>query len=471
MTPSFFQYGINTNQQTYSMQNIPVTGKIPEWLEGNYIRNGPGMFNLNGKRVNHWFDAMGALHSFNIRNGKVDYVSRYIECESYQSAAENGTLKFSEFATDPCKSIFKKVQSYVFPTLPNMTDNPKIHVARIGERYMALGETPMQVEFDPQTLEKIGVDEIVPGAFAYKTTAHPHFEKDHAYNLVVKFGMQSYYRIYDMVHKKKHLASIPVAKPAYMHGFGMSERYFIIAAGPLVVVPIHLLFWKKPYIENHQWLPEEGARIWVIEKSTGKTKAVFETEAFFCFHHINAWEEGDDIVMDIDAYDDADIINKYYLKELERHDLRLPEGKLRRYRLDLASKKVKEIVTVSDACIELPRIDYDHFNMNGNYRFTYGVGLHPMHKIGFYNSIVKIDTKNGDASYWHQQDCYPGEPYFIASPESKHDADGVILSIVLDAGKERSFLLVLNATTLDEIARAEVPEPIVYGFHGEFFRN
>jgi beta,beta-carotene 9',10'-dioxygenase len=471
MTPSFFQYGINTNQQAYSMQNIPVSGKIPEWLEGNYIRNGPGMFNLNGRRVNHWFDAMGALHSFNIRNGKVDYVSRYIECESFRSAAEQGTLKFSEFATDPCKSIFKKVQSYVFPTLPNMTDNPKIHVARIGERYMALGETPMQVEFDPQTLEKIGVDEIVPGAFAYKTTAHPHFEKDHAYNLVVKFGMQSYYRIYDMVQKKKHLANVPVAKPAYMHGFGMSERYFIIAAGPLVVVPIHLLFWKKPYIENHQWLPQEGAKIWVIEKSTGKTKAVFETEAFFCFHHINAWEEGDEIVMDIDAYDDADIINKYYLKELERQDLRLPEGKLRRYRLDLTTKKVKEIVTVSDACIELPRIDYDRFNMKGNYRFAYGVGLHPMHKIGFYNSIVKIDTKSGDASYWHQDDCYPGEPYFISSPGSKHDAEGVLLSVVLDAANERSFLLVLDANSLDEIARATVPEPIVYGFHGEFFSN
>lgn len=453
------------------MQNIPVSGKIPEWMEGNYIRNGPGMFNLNGRRVNHWFDAMGALHSFNIRNGKVDYVSRYIECESFRSAAEHGTLKFSEFATDPCKSIFKKVQSYVFPTLPNMTDNPKIHVARIGERYMALGETPMQVEFDPQTLEKIGVDEIVPGAFAYKTTAHPHFEKDHAYNLVVKFGMQSYYRIYDMVQKKKHLANIPVAKPAYMHGFGMSERYFIIAAGPLVVVPIHLLFWKKPYIENHQWLPQEGAKIWVIEKSTGKTKAVFETEAFFCFHHINAWEEGDEIVMDIDAYDDADIINKYYLKELERQDLQLPEGKLRRYRLDLTTKKIKEIVTVSDACIELPRIDYDRFNMKGNYRFTYGVGLHPMHKIGFYNSIVKIDTKSGDASYWHQDDCYPGEPYFISSPGSKHDAEGVLLSVVLDAANERSFLLVLDANSLDEIARATVPEPIVYGFHGEFFSN
>jgi carotenoid cleavage dioxygenase-like enzyme len=352
-----------------------------------------------------------------------------------------------------------------------MTDNPKIHVAKIGERYMALGETPMQVEFDPTTLEKIGVDEIAPGAFAYKTTAHPHFENDHAFNLVVKFGMQSYYRIHDMVHKGKHLASIPVAKPAYMHGFGMSKRYFIIAAGPLVVVPIHLLFWKKPYIENHKWLPEEGGKIWVVEKTSGKVKAVFETDPFFTFHHINAWEEGDELIMDLDAYDDASIVSKYYLHELENPDLTLPAGKLKRYRMNMRTKRISEVATISDACIELPRIDYERFNMNGNYQHTYGVGLHPSKQTGFYNSIVKINTQNGDTGYWHEEGCYPGEPCFISSPDSKNDQEGILLSIVLDAAKENSFLLVLDATNLHEIARAVVPEPIVYGFHGEFFKN
>ncbi len=471
MSNSFFQFGIHTNQREYAMKNIPVQGKIPEWLEGNYIRNGPGMFQINGKPVNHWFDAMGALHSFNIVNGQVDYISKYIACESYRSASEEGKLSFSEFATDPCKSIFKKVQSYVFPSLPNMTDNPKIHVAKIGKRYMALGETPMQVEFDPKTLERIGVDEINPGAMAYKTTAHPHFEHDHAYNLVVKFGMQSHYRIYDMVNKGKYLSSIPVAKPAYLHGFGMSKNYFIIAAGPLVVVPIHLLFWKKPYIENHNWLPDEGAKIWVIEKATGKLKTVFETEAFFSFHHINAWEEGDELVMDINAYDDASIVSKYYLHELEKSDLAIPEGMLRRYRMNLKTKRIVEKTTVSNACIELPRIDYDRFNTNGEYGFTYGVSLHPEHKTGFYNSIVKINTKNGDSRYWFEDGCYPGEPCFIPSPESKNDEQGVLLSIVLDSKNENSFLLILDASSLQEVARASVPEPIVYGFHGEFFRD
>lgn len=466
---SFFKYGVAQNQKIYSLDDVPVTGTIPDWLHGSYIRNGPGMFQLQNKRLNHWFDAMGALHKFDIANGKVSYQNMMIECESYRKASETGDIQFSEFASDPCKSIFKKVQSYVFPSLPNMTDNPKVNVAKIAGKLMALGETPMQVEFDPHTLKTIGVSEPVPGGFAYKTTAHPHLEDEHAYNVVVKFGMFSHYKIYDTAKPgKKPLATVPVQKPAYLHGFGMSKNYFIIAAGPLTVVPIELLFWKRPYIENHTWNAKDGASVYIIEKATGKLKAKFITEAFFSFHHVNAWEEGEELIMDINAYDDASIIQKYYLKELEKEDAELPTGTLRRYRFNLRTKKYNA-ETVSTACIELPRIDYNRYNTNGNYNFTYGVSVHPLHPTGFYNSIVKINSKTGDAYYWREEGCYPGEPFFQPSPKSKTDEDGVLISIVLDAAKQNSFLLFLDAVTMQEIARAVLPEPVVYGFHGEFF--
>jgi carotenoid cleavage dioxygenase-like enzyme len=250
----------------------------------------------------------------------------------------------------------------------------------------------------------------------------------------------------------------------------MSKKYFIIAAGPLVVVPLQLLFWKRPYIENHKWLPKEGGRIWVIDKSNGKTVAQFETDPFFSFHHVNAWEEGDELVMDLNAYDDASIVEKYYLKELEKPGNQLPFGKLKRYRLNLRSRK-HSYITVSDACIELPRIDYQRYNTNGDYGFTYGVSLHPFHAVGFYNSIVKINTKTGDNTYWSEEGCFPGEPVFAARPGSRNDEEGVLLSIVLDSKKRNSFLLVLDAGTMNEIARATVPEAIVYGFHAEFFKN
>jgi beta,beta-carotene 9',10'-dioxygenase len=46
-----------------------------------------------------------------------------------------------------------------------------------------------------------------------------------------------------------------------------------------------------------------------------------------------------------------------------------------------------------------------------------------------------------------------------------------VLSVVLDSTARRSFLVVLDASSFEEIARAEAPHHIPFGFHGQFLRN
>lgn len=469
-TPSpFFASSFGSNQQEVSWEDLAIEGKIPEWLSGNLVRNGPGLVRAEYQDLSHWFDGQAALHSFSIQRGKVNYRCRYLQTESYKFIRDNQKLTHSEFATDPCKSLFRKLQSHIIPSPPNMTDNAKVNVAKIGDIHYALGETSMMIEFDPETLHTGASREVIPGGFAYKTTAHPHFDRSKAYNLVVKFGMFCFYRIIDLDRPKKFIGNIPVTRPAYMHGFGMSSKYFIIAAGPLTAVPINLLYWKRPFIENHTWNPKDGGRFYVIERATGKLKATFKTDPFFTFHPINAWEEGEDLVIDLDAYDDASIIQQYYMRELEKPDVRLPFGTVRRYRLNLRTRRY-EVERRSDACIELPRIDYDRFNMSGDYKHVYGVSIHPTKREGFYNSLVKINPDKGTNKYWFEEGTFPGEPVFVPSPQSKSDDEGAVLSIVLDSRNQTSFLLVLDACSFEEMARVHVPEPITYGFHTEFFR-
>jgi carotenoid cleavage dioxygenase-like enzyme len=64
-----------------------------------------------------------------------------------------------------------------------------------------------------------------------------------------------------------------------------------------------------------------------------------------------------------------------------------------------------------------------------------------------------------------------GEPVFVAAPQATHEDDGVILCVVLNANKGTSFLLVLEANSFAEIARAEVPHHIPFGFHGQYFAD
>jgi beta,beta-carotene 9',10'-dioxygenase len=64
--------------------------------------------------------------------------------------------------------------------------------------------------------------------------------------------------------------------------------------------------------------------------------------------------------------------------------------------------------------------------------------------------------------------CYPGEPVFVPRPNGADRLDGVIVSVALDGRRERSFLLVLDAQTFEEIGRALAPHIIPFGFHGQF---
>ena len=82
---------------------------------------------------------------------------------------------------------------------------------------------------------------------------------------------------------------------------------------------------------------------------------------------------------------------------------------------------------------------------------------------------MKVDVHDGSSRIWREEGSHPGEPVFVATPGGTEEDDGVILSVVLDPAAGRSYLLVLDAGTFEERARAEVPHAIPFGFHGQFF--
>ena len=71
---------------------------------------------------------------------------------------------------------------------------------------------------------------------------------------------------------------------------------------------------------------------------------------------------------------------------------------------------------------------------------------------------------------WSEDGSYPGEPVFVAPPKAQREDDGVLLSVVFDGRTRSSFLLVLDASSLEELARAEVPHHIPFGIHGQYAR-
>jgi len=459
------------------IDDVPVRGILPDWLEGSLLRNGPGSFQVGERRYRHWFDGLAMLHRFTISQGsgsggRVSYQNRFLETEAYRAARDEGRIAFPEFATDPCRSLFARAMA-VFD--PKPTDSAKVNIAKVAEKFLALAETPIQVEFDPVTLKTVGVTGWDTSDFGRMTTVHPQLDdaRGEAINLVTRFNASSQYvfRHLDTTTpgaSPTTLARKRVGEPGYIHSFGMSERYLVLAEFPLVVNPISLLLWLKPYIENFRWRPERGTKFHVFDRRTGAHVKTLTSSAFFAFHHVNAYDDGDEVVVDLVGYDDASVIEAFYLHRLEEPDARIPPGTLRRFRLPLAGgAKTVTGEELSPTPIELPSLDYARMNTRPDHRYVYGVSLGD--EPGFYDRLVKIDTSSRTTLTWHAEGCYPGEGVFVGRPGREAEDDGVVLSVVLDAAAETSFLLVLDATSFTEVARAELPHAVLHGYHGQFY--
>ena len=56
----------------------PLAGGMPRDLNGTLYRNGPGRFDVYGERLSHWFDGDGKIAKIDIRDGVVNYQSRFV---------------------------------------------------------------------------------------------------------------------------------------------------------------------------------------------------------------------------------------------------------------------------------------------------------------------------------------------------------------------------------------------------------
>lgn len=456
--------GFSTLELEVHLEDLPVRGQFPAWLTGTLIRNGPGKFEVGSESYQHWFDGLAMLHKFSFRNGRVSYANRFLGTGDFLEAADQGRITRRAFATDPCRTIFGRVLAMFSPAA---ADNANVNIGILADRCVALAETSLPITFDPETLRATGVPDSGAEPGGQLTTAHPHldFSRRLSLNYWTRMGRKSHYDIVaiDDAGAPRLIGSLSVDRPAYMHTFAVTEHYVVLSEFPLVVNPLSLLLSGRPFIENFRWRPERGTRFWVVSKDDGRLVRTHQAEAFFAFHHVNAFERGNDIVLDVSAYPDPGIVESFYLKNL-RSAVAIPTPQVRRYHLARTQRDCGYEV-LSPQNLELPRINYGRHSAR-EYRYIYGAGTRRRHN--FMDELVKVDVHNRGSRTWFEEDLYPGEPVFVAAPGASREDEGVILAVVLDGKSETSFLLALDAGTFEELGRAIVPHHIPFGFHGQY---
>ncbi|PSP73466.1 beta-carotene 15,15'-monooxygenase [Halobacteriales archaeon QS_3_64_16] len=488
-----------------------VEGDIPTWLSGTLIRNGPGTFAVGEREVGHWFDGLAMLHAFSFGTGgekdgkqeesgdsELKYRNRFLETDAYR-ATQAGEFA-GGFATGET-TLRDRLKAFV---IGEPYDNTNIVAERVGDKYLALTETPRWVEFDPRGLDTLG-DVQYEGPKPSGQLSCSHTQRDpwtgELVNFEIEFGRRSAYHIYEMdaPSRRGHVVSIPVEEPGYMHSFALTPRFVVLTEFPLVVDPTRALKPGKqgPFIENFEWKPERGTRFFVIDRDRGEVIAAPRTDAFFGFHHINAYEadstigsnrSSQELVIDLETVPDAEALGAASLSDLREGEMEIPGGSVERFRVRIDGRANATIdrTEIYGGATGLPTASPARWCREYQYAYAQGADQ-PM--TDWPRALVKVDIESGEVKGFTDEGNYLGEPIFVPRPDpetSREDDrehrfpvrsggrelaedDGVVLSVALDTEAEHSWLLVLDGESFTERARAAIPHAIPFDFHGRYF--
>jgi beta-carotene 15,15'-monooxygenase len=462
--------GFGTIETEHEATALEVSGTIPDWLDGSLIRNGPGRFDIAGETVDHWFDGLAMVRKFAFDDGGVQYSNRFLRTDAYEKASD-GTIP-GGFATGST-SMLKRIKAFI---LGGPYDNASVIVEQLGEETVALTETPAWVAIDPQTLEtrgRAGYEGPAPSGHM----ACAHLGRDPstagAVNFEIEFGRTNAYHVYSMTapDERGHIASVPVDEPAYMHSFALTEHYVVLTEFPFVINPLNLFkpFSSGGFIDHFRWEPERGTRLTVVDRQSGEVVCRPETAACFGFHHVNAFEDGESIVFDLETVPEApESIAALELDRLRAGELDVPAGSIERFRIqNPRANPTVERTTIYDGGTALPTVS--PAVRCQSYRYLYAQDV-PQPATAWPQGVCKVDVESGTVTR-HETDGYASEPVFVPHPDGTAEDDGVVLSVVLDPDEQRSHLLALTGETLEELGRATLPHALPFDFHGRYFPN
>ena len=464
-----YRAGFRTQREEVTNERLPVDGAFPDWLAGDLVGNGPGAFEAGDTRLRHWFDPLAMLRRFRIEDGTVTYANRFVRSRDYEFAERGGGIRTPFPGTPPDRPVWTRIRQVLGGTFP---DNPVIGVQRFGDTVAAVTESPTALTVDLDTLETTGRTDLTAGLESDLTLAHVHYDADEEafFNLGVSYGRETTYTLFR--RPAAGGAPTPLTRlrfdgAPYVHSFALTDRYAVVTVNAFGLDAARLLrgaVTRETFLDAFRPL-DAPTRFVVVDRATGDHVTTVRAPPAFVYHHANAYERDDAVVVDLVAFDDERAVTGLALSNLRSDDPDLPAGDLRRYTLplsggDAASERLHR------GPVEFPTIDYRSVN-GERHRYVYLVETDGGSSLP--TDVTKVDVEAGTVRRWRESGTHPGEALFVPAPDQTAEDDGVLLSVVLDPGADRSDLVCLDAGTLRELGRARLPHRLPYGFHGQFY--
>ena len=430
--------------------DLPVTGRVPAELDGRYLRNGPNPLGLETP-VQHWFLGPGMVHGVRLRDGRAEwYRNRWVRSRHVAEALGE------KWAAGPVHA--------------DMDFAANTHIIRHAGRTLATveaGPLPYRLTDELETVGPCDFDGTLPGGYAAHTKLDRRTGDLHAV---------AYFWGWDHVQhvvlgddgRVRETTDIPVADGPMMHDFALTERYVVLFDLPVTFsMEAAVAGAQLPYAWNGSHPPRVG-----LLPRAGATREVrwFAVEPCWVFHTLNAYDDGERVVVDLCRYDGA-------------YDLAALTGAgaltLHRWIVDPATGSVNQ-QCLDDRPQEFPRVDDRLLSRPHRYGYSAVLGeVNPatvrrngeFRNEAFARGILKHDLAAGTVqAHDFGPGAIAGEAVFApSSPEASED-DGYVMAFVHDPDRGAADLVILAAEdfTAPPVGRVHLPVRVPLGFHGSW---
>ncbi|KAL7584975.1 hypothetical protein Lser_V15G45513 [Lactuca serriola] len=450
---------------------LQVAGKIPDDIQGVYLRNGANPF-FQPTSGHHLFDGDGMIYAVKFDQGSASYACRFTETQRHVQERAIGKPTFPKAIGElHGHSGIAKLLLFYARGLCGLVDcSQGIGVANAGLVYfnnhllaMSEDDLPYHVRVTPSgDLKTVGRYSFNEQLKLNSTMiAHPKLDpvSGELFALsydVIKKPYLKYFR-FSPEGKKSEDVAIDLKTPTMVHDFAITENFVVIPDHQVVFNMSEMITGGSPVVYDN----EKVARFGVLDKyaSDGSGIKWVEVPDCFCFHLWNAWEEPEsgEVVVIGSCMTPADSIFNESDKELK--------SVLSEIRLNLKTGESSRRAIISpenDVNLEIGMVNKNLLGRKTTY--AYLAVAEPWPKV---SGFAKVNLSTGETSKFIYGDSkYGGEPLFL--PNSENEDDGHVLAFVHDEKTWESELQIVNSKTLELEATVKLPTRVPYGFHGTF---
>ena len=437
-----------------------IEGRIPADIDGIYLRNTENQIHQPLGRF-HPFDGDGMIHQISFRDGRADYRNRFVRTRCFAAEQEAGASLWGGLADRP--ELSKRPGFGAHGSLKDSSSTDI--VVHAGEALSTFYQCGEGYRLDPATLDQRGPEGWVP---LDGISAHPKVDEHTGEMMFFNYSKHAPYLHYGVVDKDNRLTNyIPIALsgPRLPHDMAITEHYSILNDMP-VFWDAELLKRNVHAVRKHEGLPSRFAI--VPRHGTAADVRWFEAEPTYVLHWVNAYEDGDEIVLDgyfqeeptPGPFRHAPVGYEHMMGYLDMHSF---GSKLHRWRFDLSSGRTRE-ERIDERVMEFGTVNG---RFGGRpYRYAYSTLAPPGWFL--FKGFRKSDLKTGETrDYVLPQGRYASEAPFAPRIGAVAEDDGYLVSFVTDENTGTSECVLIDAQHVEDgpVVRIALPHKLCSGTH------